>query len=424
MNNETYLENVRNQYEDYPYPFRDPSDENHRLIEIGIERLELINFYCFKGRCDFSNFRVLVAGGGTGDSTIFLAEQLKDCNAEIYYVDISDASMKIAQKRAKQRNLHNITWVHGSLLSLNPNLGKFDYISCTGVLHHLDDPELGLDKLSGYLNDKGALGLMLYGQYGRTGVYQMQELMKLINVNESSLSNKIENTKNVLDNLPNTNWFCHNQNLLVDHKKSTDNGLVDLLLHEQDRAYTIAEVYLLLDSVRLNFIAFSDVKMRMSYRPEQYISNPELLAKIKQLPEKEQHAIAELIVGAFKKHEFYVSKTEDTKAKFSELSNIPFFFPVQQYANLGVDLANAMLVNSNQKISMKHSSGFEFDIIASQLNYAFFKHIDGINSLADIFDCVRAELNDHSINDSQLLSYFQPVYLQFQQLDWLLLKAK
>ena len=73
---------------------------------------------------------------------------------------------------------------------------------------------------------------------------------------------------------------------------------------------------------------------------------------------------------------------------------------------------------------MKHSSGFEFDIIASQLNYAFFKHIDGINSLADIFDCVRAELNDHSINDSQLLSYFQPVYLQFQQLDWLLLKAK
>ena len=189
MDDESYLKNVRNQYENYPYPYRKPSDENNRLIEIGIERLDLINFYCFKGACDFNNFRVLVAGGGTGDSAIFLAEQLRNTSAEIWYVDISRASMDIAKKRAEKRNLTNINWLHGSLLAIDDEIGKFDYISCTGVLHHLDDPLLGLKSLKSLLSTSGAMGLMLYGEYGRTGVYQMQQLMKMTLCGTSALGN-------------------------------------------------------------------------------------------------------------------------------------------------------------------------------------------------------------------------------------------
>ena len=48
-----------------------------------------------------------------------------------------------------------------------------------GVLHHLTDPPQGLAALKSILKDNGAIEIMLYGQYGRTSVSQMQELMRL-----------------------------------------------------------------------------------------------------------------------------------------------------------------------------------------------------------------------------------------------------
>ena len=55
-----------------------------------------MNHYCFSGKRDFSRkFRVLVAGGGTDDAAFFFAEQLRGTNAEVVYLDISQASMKV-----------------------------------------------------------------------------------------------------------------------------------------------------------------------------------------------------------------------------------------------------------------------------------------------------------------------------------------
>ena len=66
--------------------------------------LENINHYLYQGHQDFQDrFRVLVAGGGVGSSTMFLAEQLNHTNAEIVYLDLSPASMAIAQQRAEIR---------------------------------------------------------------------------------------------------------------------------------------------------------------------------------------------------------------------------------------------------------------------------------------------------------------------------------
>src|SRR3546814_17629896 len=70
---------VREQYEAYPYPSRDPADEAKRLIVGSPSNLLEINHYLFAGRRDFRTpFRALIAGGGTGDATIMLAQQLAD----------------------------------------------------------------------------------------------------------------------------------------------------------------------------------------------------------------------------------------------------------------------------------------------------------------------------------------------------------
>ena len=94
---------------------------------------------CFGGSKQINeNFRVLVAGGGTGHALIYLAEQLQYFGARVTYIDLSNASMRVAKRRAQNRQLTNIDWYQGSLLDLpQMNLGQFDYINCTGVLHHL-----------------------------------------------------------------------------------------------------------------------------------------------------------------------------------------------------------------------------------------------------------------------------------------------
>ena len=85
-------EEVRAQYEAYPYPARDPRDEAKRLITGSPSNLAEINHYLFAGRRDFAaSFRALVAGGGTGDATIMLAQQLADAGGAgtVVYLEFS-----------------------------------------------------------------------------------------------------------------------------------------------------------------------------------------------------------------------------------------------------------------------------------------------------------------------------------------------
>jgi hypothetical protein len=68
---------VRQQYELLPYPARDPREEAQRLIEGSPSHLLELNHYLFAGARDFARpFRALVAGGGTGDALIMLAQHL------------------------------------------------------------------------------------------------------------------------------------------------------------------------------------------------------------------------------------------------------------------------------------------------------------------------------------------------------------
>ena len=135
------------QYEAYPYPRRDPRDEAKRLIVGSPGHLREIDHWVFGARRPASRpLRALIAGGGTGDATIMLAQQMarEGRAGSVTWLDRSAASLKIAQARAAARGLDNIVWEQRSLLELpGSGLGPFDYIDCCGVLHHLPDPAAG-----------------------------------------------------------------------------------------------------------------------------------------------------------------------------------------------------------------------------------------------------------------------------------------
>ena len=125
---------------------------------------------------------MIVAGGGTGSVTVFMGEQLNHTNGEIVHLDLSAASIHIAQTRAKIRGLRNIIWSQNWIEGVRfLGIGSFEEVQCSGVLHHIKFPSYGLNILKDSLTNYGGMGLMVYGKYGRTSVYQMQDLLKMIN---------------------------------------------------------------------------------------------------------------------------------------------------------------------------------------------------------------------------------------------------
>ncbi|KZZ30047.1 hypothetical protein A3752_02785 [Oleiphilus sp. HI0081] len=385
MKEGTYLEEVRQQYENYPYPARDPANEKTDLYVSKPCSLDCLNYYAFEGKRDFTqSFRVLVAGGGTGDDVIYLAEQLRETEVEVVYLDMSQASMDIAKERAKVRKLKNITWIHDSLLNLNKQeYGEFDFISCTGVLHHLKNPDEGLKALTKVLHPDGAMYLMVYATIGRTGIYQMQELMRQINTDTPNIQDCIDNTKKTLNGLPQGNWFSSNK---VSCKKdlSTDIGIYDLLIHSQDRAYTVNEMYDYVENagLKLNKLYNPDHPLGdMIFYPETYIRDPELLNTIKQLPLRKQQSICELLFGQIMKQCCFVSFKETSTPSIKNTDLVPAISTIYGQNERKQNLLKAFSAPGNQ-IQLNQM----FTLKRNPHSKALFEHIDGKRSLKEVVE--------------------------------------
>lgn len=393
---------VRKHYEGFPYPDRDPADEHKRLCKPVLAGLDVVNHYCYKGKRDFGKgFRALVAGGGTGDMTIWLGEQLRGTDAMIIDMDISEASIAISKARAKIRGLENIRWIHGSLLDLpTMGLGTFDYINSNGVLHHLSDPPAGLAALRAVLADDGAMGIMVYAQHGRTGVYQMQELMRRINDAGDDQQQKVDNTRAVLKDLPQSNWFKRGEALIGDHLEPGGAGLYDLLLHSQDRAYTVGQLYEFFDGAGLHIVKFA-TESRVHYKPEHFINDPALLKRISALPLREQQAIGELISGAIIKHSCFVSPLEDTMADLDDPAYIPMFTPEAR--------GGFMTILDRPLWSIQAPPLPAVSIKPGRFTRAAFKLMDGDRSMGEIASMVRENFGNKPTID-EILGEFKPVF--------------
>ena len=296
---------LKAQYEALPYPRRDPEDERRRVLMPHLDRLPGINHFVFGGDYDRARpFRALVAGGGTGDALIALACQLRAAGlpGEIAYIDLSEASREIAQARAAVHGLDNVRFETGSFLEPGRFApASFDYINCSGVLHHLESPEEGLRALARLLQPKGGIGVMLYGVLGRTGIYPAQQLLQLLAPPTLPVSERVRLARRFLAGLPESNWL--RLNAAMSAGTPDDAELFDYLLHSRDRAYSVEEVGSLAAAAKMRVVSFIPPA---AYRPAYSLKDAELLERLSALDPLEQAACAEKLSGCLAKHEFYL----------------------------------------------------------------------------------------------------------------------
>lgn len=299
------------QYEAYPYPHRDPRDEAKRLIVGSPGHLHEVDYWVFGAKRSVSiPLRVLVAGGGSGDATIMLATQMarEGRAGTVTWLDRSAAALKIAQARAAERGLTNIVWEQRSLLDLpGSGLGPFDYIDCCGVLHHLPDPGDGVRALESVLAPGGGMGLMVYAPHGRTGIYMIQDALRLLAPAEEPPAIRLDVARRVMKHLPETAWLRANQSV-TDHLSGGDAGLYDLLLNPRDRAYTVMDLHGLLDGASLSITCWIEP---IRYNPIPLLPDPRLRARVGAMPALNRAALAEALAGNIAAHIVYCTRINE-----------------------------------------------------------------------------------------------------------------
>ena len=384
MTDQPFLPAVKEQYESFPYPPREPADELQRLIHSVPASLLAINHHCFNGRRDFrAGFRVLVAGGGTGDAVIFLAEQLRHCDAEVVYLDMSCASRDVAEARARVRRLTNITWVTASIMDLpRLGLGLFDYIECTGVLHHLESTEAGLAALNAVLKDDGAIFLMLYGKYGRQAIYDMQALLRSYLPPSASMPEKIRLTRELLAALPPSNSFIRDLDASgweISAEGFGDAGLYDLLLHSQDRCFDVPGIYALARSAGLHMLGFA--WRAADYEPANLVSHPDIHKRLALFDLPRRHALAEVFIGNMRTHEFFLARQPGRSASLEDDDNALRSYGALLFA--APRLAAAMEPGTGRVLRFDER-GVTLEVPCTPIAKVIYSHMDGQTSIREL----------------------------------------
>jgi SAM-dependent methyltransferase len=368
------------QYDAYPYPQRDPRDEAKRLIISSPSHLREVDHWIFGARRPASQpLRALVAGGGSGDATVMLAQQMASAGraGDVTWLDRSAAARRVAEARVAARRLGNAILQEGSLLDLaGSGLGPFDYIDCCGVLHHLPDPLEGLKALVSVLAPGGGLGLMVYAPHGRTGVYMAQDALRLLAPPDEAPAARVEVAKRLWRQMPETAWLKRNP-WITDHEKGGDAGLYDLLLNPRDVAFTVPAFNALIAAAGLRIVCLVEP---LRYDPLSYLSDPKLRPRIEGMDMVQRAALAEAITGNMGVHIAYCVRADAPvmTAPWDDPNAIPCLRELD-----GAKLAASIPRDGVLRVTL---DGLSVPVPLPRLAGAILSRIDGKRSIGEIGD--------------------------------------
>jgi SAM-dependent methyltransferase len=218
--------------------------------------------------------------------------------ARVVGIEVSAASIACTQELRRKHGLQNLE-LHRLPIERAAELGQeFDHVVCTGVLHHLADPDKGLRALRDVLAPGGAMHLMVYAPYGRAGVYMLQEYCRRVKIGWSD--GEIRDLVSSLKALPAEHPLVPLLRNSPDF--ATPAGVADALLHPRDRSYSVPQ---LMEFVERTGLVFERWIRQAPYLPDcGAIATTPHAALLAKLPVRDQHAAMELFRGTMTRHAF------------------------------------------------------------------------------------------------------------------------
>lgn len=279
-------------YESHPYPpavddlkgYAARWDDSRRRAEAHL---------LWPGESSRDTRRILVAGCGTTQAAKYA---LRWPNAQVTGIDLSAQSVAFTEQMKRKYGLANLQ-VRQLPLERVADLGeRFDEIVCTGVLHHLPDPDAGLRALREALAPAGAVQVMVYAPYGRAGIYMIQDYCRRLGVQATAVE-----VRDLIDSL---RALPPDHPLVPPLRKAPDlltrEGLADALLNPLDRSYSVPQ---LLEFLQRAGLRFGRWMRQAPYLPS--CGGPAATPhgpRLRQLPVQDQYTALELFRGTMMRH--------------------------------------------------------------------------------------------------------------------------
>jgi 2-polyprenyl-3-methyl-5-hydroxy-6-metoxy-1,4-benzoquinol methylase len=238
---------VRAQYEENPYPrwkdigFNTAGSYQQALLK----NFPGLNLSHWQGK---KKLNVLVVGCGTGRQAIRLASYFNDLN--IVAIDLSGRSLAYAKQQANKYNVENIQFIQADILEFSDFPMLFDVIECSGVLHHMENPEQGLQSLYNLLSPTGVMKIALYSEVARKQVITFRKLIAT-NKQQSgeNLDQRLLRQALLMNQIPG-DW----SEIVNSHDFYSMSSCRDLIFHEQEHQFTPRKISDFLANNQLDFI--------------------------------------------------------------------------------------------------------------------------------------------------------------------------
>jgi SAM-dependent methyltransferase len=323
---------------------------------------------------------VLVAGCGTSQAAKYA---LNHPAARLVGIDVTQASIEHTEALKRKYNLTNLNTRQLPVENVGDLDQRFDVIICTGVLHHLADPDAGLRALRSVLKPDGAMYLLVYAPYGRVGVCMLEEYCWTLGIGTSK--EQLKDLFAVLKGLPPHHPLFAAQG---GSREFLDGDLLaDALLNPRHRSYSVPQLF--------EFIERNELRLGRWYSQAPYLPQCGSIAttphakQLAALPEREQYRAMELWRGVMNNHTFVVYRddvnTDVLKVSFDDdnyLRYVPVRVPwtrcMQERLPPG---AAAVLLNQAHQFQ-------DLFLVLNAHEKRMFDAIDGHRSIAEIVEKV------------------------------------
>jgi 2-polyprenyl-3-methyl-5-hydroxy-6-metoxy-1,4-benzoquinol methylase len=379
-------EEVRDFYERMPYPAPLTSLDEHLEHYDNPDRRRALFHLMWPTERPRANQEILIAGCGTSQAARYA---LREPNAQITAIDISETSLGHTRKLQQKYELGNLELHHLSILDVQSLKKSFDQIVCTGVLHHLPDPDLGLQSLRSVLKPGGAMQIMVYASYGRTGIYMLQAYCKLLGICPSD--QELQELAATLNCLPKDHPLTH----LLHKGKDFRNpdALADALLHPHDRAYRVPQIHEWLENCGMSFGRWIEQAPYLAHCG--VVAKSPHATRLASLPPPLQHAAVELFRGTMVSHSFTAYRNDRsspsqpiTFAGDRWREYVPIALPWTVCVRENLPPGNvAVLINPAHRFT-------DLILPINSLENRLLGAIDGKRNLAEILDFVAVNGNN------------------------------
>ncbi len=298
-------------YERYPYPRPIESLDEYRLRWEDPQRRRADYHLFWPARPYREDRSILIAGCGTSQA---VKHAMRWPAAQVVGIDFSATSVRCTEQLKRKYKLDNLQVHQLPIERVDELAANFDQIICTGVLHHLPDPDAGLAALRGVLHPDGAMQLMVYAPYGRAGIYMLQEFCRRLDI--QATDEEIRHLIAALTVLPRGHPLENLLRLAPDFRQEA--ALADALLHPQDRAYSVPQVF---DFIQRSGMTFGRWARQAAYVPRcGALERIPQAARLRQLSPAEQYAAVELFRGTMIRHSAIVYRSD------SQVNSQPIHF--------------------------------------------------------------------------------------------------